>query len=154
MPLDSGEPFAEPIPALIDSSILISMDPPLCMCSRSDVFGKTVHHRLPHETSYSTSGLSLMDDFQEKRPAIWRFSWGNRFRIVSRWVRFVVEQCMSMHMQNTALSISPEITGNDAHDEGDDDHPYRTVCFPFSTLVHLGAHSRSGAKPPVAKGCP
>jgi hypothetical protein len=35
-----------------------------------------------------------MDDFQEKRPAIWRFSWGNSFGIVSHWVRFVVEQCI------------------------------------------------------------
>ncbi len=48
----------------------------------------------------------------------------------------------------------PEITGEDAHHEEDSDHPYRTMRSPFSTLVDPGARNRSGAKPPVARGCP
>jgi hypothetical protein len=46
------------------------------------------------------------------------------------------------------------IGDDDAHHEGGDDHPYRTVRFPFSSLVHLGARNTSDAKPRVATGCP
>jgi hypothetical protein len=58
-------------------------------------------------------------------------------------------------MPGLANQQSEMIIGDDdAHHEGGDDHPYRTVRFPFSSLVHLGARNTSGAKPRVATGCP
>jgi len=85
--------------------MLISLDPPLYKCCWSDISGETVHHRLSHETSYSTGGYSPMDDFQEKRPALWRLFKGNGHGIANRWVRFLVEQCIVLVVFGVLLGL-------------------------------------------------
>ncbi len=53
-----------------------------------------------------------------------------------------------------ANESSERISDDDARHEHDDDYPDRTVCCPFSSLVHLGVRNRSGVAPPAARDCP
>ena len=104
MPLDNEAPSAEPLPALIDSSMLISLK-----LSVVHVSGMTCFMR-QQQTACLTEHLTLLpngclpvDRFQEKEVSPFevfletdgqkKLSQGNSFGATNRRVRFLVEQC-------------------------------------------------------------